>query len=90
MISNRVTATIRAMDSLLGLKQIPAGPSRVRAEAKAQRKRTEDVWGTVTIVTEHVRARVPSVTLLITAVTVGYGGYGGYATHSIRGSQTGL
>ena len=34
------------MDFRLGLKQIPAGPSRVRGEAKAHPKRTGEVLGT--------------------------------------------
>jgi hypothetical protein len=44
-----------AMDSRLGLKQIPAktGPARVRGPPKAPPKRVGNVWATVTIVREH-------------------------------------
>ena len=44
------------MNSQLGLKQIPAGPARVRAAAKAPPKRMGEVWGTVTIVAKHTTA----------------------------------
>ena len=89
MVSSSVTATICAngLEYRLGLKQIPAGPSRVRAAAKAPPKRMGEVWGTVTIVAES-----PVTTGFVGFVgyTFGYGGYGGYARNSVYGPQTGL
>ena len=48
LVSNRVTATIRenGLSFGWGLKQIPAGPSRVSVAAKAPPKRMGEVWGT--------------------------------------------
>ena len=79
MVSNLITATIRANGLSAGVEADPCWALTGARGSEAPPKRTGEVWGTVTIVTE------PCTELAFIGYAFGYCGYVGYAMNSICG-----